>query len=61
MWHKVKVSVKTEKKGLFGKKEKVENVVIKVDDKTYRRMKRESEPQPLTLDEIALLDAIFGD
>ena len=61
MWHKVKIKVESEKKGLFGKKLVVEDVVVKVDDRTFRRIKKSSEPKSLTLDEIALLDAMFGD
>ena len=40
---KIKVKEVTEKKGLFGKKTVVKDKVIKVDNKTYRKMKREEE------------------
>lgn len=40
---KVKVQVETEKKGLFGTKKVIETKTIKVDNKTYKAMKKKEK------------------
>ena len=65
MKHKVTVTVVTEKKGLFGTKKVREQKTIWVDGKTYREMqrqkKKETDPGPLTFEEMLLYDEIFDD
>lgn len=69
MKHKVKVNVSVEKRGFLGMKKTVmETRVIEVDDKTFRKMKREQREQrrrqknrPFSLEEMMLYDMIFDD
>jgi hypothetical protein len=69
MKHKVKVNVPVEKRGFLGMKKTVmESRVIEVDDKTFRKMKREQREQrrrqknrPFSLEEMMLYDMIFDD
>ena len=69
MKHKVKVNVPVEKRGFRGMKKTVmETRVIEVDDKTFRKMKREQREQrrrqknrPFSLEEMMLYDMIFDD
>lgn len=69
MKHKVKVNVPVEKRGFLGMKKTVmETRVIEVDDKTFRKMKREQREQrrrqknrPFSLEEMMLYDMIFDD
>ena len=69
MKHKVKVNVQVEKRRLKRKKKTVmETRVIEVDDKTFRKMKREQREQrrrqknrPFSLEEMMLYDMIFDD
>ena len=61
MKHKVKVTVETEKQGLFGKKKVLEKRVVEVDDKTYRKMKKEQKNRPFTMDELLFYDEIFDE
>ena len=58
MKHKIQVIVKTEKKGLFGKKVVKEKRTIEVDDKTYRKMKKD---RLYSLDEMIFYDEIFDE
>ena len=67
MKHKVKVNVPVEKRGFLGMKKTVmETRVIEVDDKTFRKMKKEQKEQrrrqknrPFSLEEMMLYDMIF--
>lgn len=62
MKHKVKVKVPVEKRGLFGMKKTVmETRTIEVDDKTYKKMKREYRNRPFTIEEMLFYEAIFHD
>ena len=62
MKHKIKVQVPVEKRGLFGRKKTVlEERTIEVDGKTYKRMKKEWENRPFSIEEMMLYDDLFGD
>jgi hypothetical protein len=62
MKHKVKVRIPVEKRGLFGiKKTVMETRTIEVDDKTYKRLKREQKAQPYSIEEMMFYDDIFFD
>lgn len=57
---KIKVKEVTEEKGLFGRKETVvRDKVIKVDNRTYRKMKREEELK--SLENLEILSQILED
>lgn len=58
---KVKVQVETEKKGLFGTKKVVETKTIKVDDKTYKKMQKEKNNRPFSIEEMMFYDEIFDE
>ncbi len=60
MKHKVKVQVPIEKRGLFGiKKTVMETRTIEVDGKTYKKMKKEWENRPYSIEEMMLYDDLF--
>lgn len=60
MKHKVKVQVPVEKRGFFGiKKTVMETCTIEVDDKTYKKMKKEWENRPYSIEEMMLYDDLF--
>lgn len=62
MKHKVKITVPVEKRGFFGiKKTVMETRIIEVDDKTYRRMKKDNKNRPFSIEEMMLYDAIFDE
>ena len=61
MKHKVKVKVPVEKKDLFGKRTIIEERIIEVDDKTYRKLKKEQRDRPYSIDEMMLYDELFDD
>ena len=62
MKHKVKVQVPVEKRGLFGiKKTVMETRTIEVDGKTYKKMKKEWENRPYSIEEMMFYDDMFGD
>lgn len=61
MKHKVKIPVETQKKGLFGPKTKREIKTVKVDGKTYRKMKKQMRNKSFSLGEMLLYDTIFDD
>lgn len=58
MNHKVKVTIETEKKGLFGKKKVAEERWIEVDEKTYQKMLRDGEIKDdgLGVEDMVLMD-----
>ena len=58
---KVKVQVETEKKGFFGTKKVIETKTIKVDNKTYKKMQKEKNSQPYSIEEMIFYDELFGD
>ena len=61
MKHKVKVKVPVEKNGLLGKRTIMEERMIKVDDKTYRKLKKEQRDRPYSIDEMMLYDELFDE
>jgi len=62
MKHKVKVITETKKRGLLGIPRTVrEEKVITVDEKTFRRMKKEQKNQPYTIEEMVLYDLLLDD
>lgn len=62
MKHKVKVQVLVEKRGLLGfKKTVMETRTIEVDDKTYKKLKKEQKNRPYTVEEMMFYDEIFDD
>lgn len=61
MKHKVKITVETEKRGLFGKKKVLEERTVWVDGSTYRKMQKEKRNRPYTIEEMMFYDFIFGD
>lgn len=62
MKHKVKVKVPVEKRSLFGiKKTVMETRTIEVDGKTYKKMKKEWENRPYSIEEMMFYDDLFGD
>lgn len=62
MKHKVKVQVPVEKRGLFGiKKTVMETRTIEVDGKTYKKMKKEWENRPYSIEEMMLYDDLFDE
>ena len=51
-----------EKRVLFGiKKTVMETHTIDVDGKTYKKMKKEWENRPYSIEEMMLYDDLFGD
>lgn len=62
MNHKVKVTIETEKRGIFGKKKVLEERWIKVDEKTYQRMLRNGEikDEGPTVEDMVLMDWFLG-
>ena len=69
MKHKVRVQVETEKKGLFGTRKVKEFKTIEVDDKTWRKMKKEKQDAfwkgdftgPVTTEELLYYDEVLGE
>ena len=61
MKHKVRVKVPVEKKGLFGKRTIMEERMIEVDDKTYRKLRTDQRNRPYSIDEMMLCDEIFDE
>lgn len=62
MKHKVEARIPVEKRGLFEiKKTIMETRTIEVDDKTYKKLKREQKVQPYSIEEMMLYDDIFFD
>lgn len=60
MKHKVKVQIPVEKRGLFGiKKTVMETRTIEVDGKTYKKMKKEWENRPYSIEEMMFYDDLF--
>ena len=62
MKHRIKIQVPVEKKGIFGiKKTVMETRAIEVDGKTYKKMKKQWENRPYSIEEMMLYDNLFGD
>ena len=62
MKHRIRVQVPVEKRGLFGiRKTVLETRTVEVDSRTYRKMKKEWDNRPLSIEEMILYDEILGD
>lgn len=61
MKHKVKVKVPVEKKGLWGKRTIMEERIIEVDDKTYRKLMKEQRNRSYSMEELMLYEEIFDE
>ncbi len=62
MKHKVKVKVPVEKRGLLGfKKTVMDTRTIEVDSKTYKKMQKEQENRPYSIEEMMLYDDLFDE
>lgn len=62
MRHKVKVKMPVKKRGFLRiKKTVMETHTVEVDDKTYKKLKRDHKSQPYTIEEMMLYDNIFFD
>ena len=59
MKHKVKVVVETKKKGLLGTKTVQEVKDVWVNGPTSRKMQKEKNNRPYTVEEMMLYDALF--
>ncbi len=67
MKHKVRVQIETEKKGIFGTRKVKELKTIEVDDKTWRKMKKEKQDAfwkgdftgPVTTEELFYYDEVL--
>lgn len=60
MKHKVKVQVPIEECGFLGvKKTVMETRTIEVDGKTYKKMKKEWENRPYSIEEMMFYDDLF--
>ncbi len=62
MKHKITYYVETTKRGFLGFSKKVrEKRVIYVDGKTYRKLKRDFNNRPYSIEEMFLYDMLFDD
>ena len=60
MKSKIKVQVPVEKRGFLGiKKTVMETRTIEVDGKTYKKMQKEWNNRPYSIEEMMLYDEIF--
>lgn len=62
MKHKVTVQVPVEKRSLLGFKRTVmEKRTVEVDGKTYKKLKKEWENRPYSIEEMMFYDDIFDE
>lgn len=62
MKHKVKVKVPVEKRGFLGiRKTVMETRIIEVDGKTYKKLKKDWEKRPYSIEEMMFYDDIIYD
>lgn len=60
MKRKIKVQVPVEKRGFFGvKKTVLETRIIEVDEKTYKKLKKEQKNRPYSIEEMMFYDDLF--
>lgn len=60
MKHKIKVKAPVEKRGFLGfKKTVMETRTIEVDGKTYKKLKKEWENRPYSIEEMMFYDDLF--
>lgn len=61
MKHRIKVQVPVEKRGFLGiKKTVMETRTIEVDGRTYKKMQRDYNNRPYSIEEMMLYDDLFG-
>lgn len=62
MKHRIKVQVPVEKRGFLGiKKTVMETRTIEVDGRTYKKMQRDYNNRPYSIEEMMLCDDLFDD
>lgn len=62
MKHKITVQVPVEKRGLLGfKKTVMEKRTVEVDGKTYKKMKKEWNNRPYSIEEMMFYDELFDE
>ena len=62
MKHKIKVQVPVEKRGLLGfKKTVLKTRTIEVDGKTYKKLQKERDSRPYSIEEMMLYDDVLDD
>lgn len=62
MKHRIKVQVPVEKRGFLGiKKTVMETRTIEVDGRTYKKMQRDYNNRPYSIEEMMLYDDLFDD
>ena len=60
MKHRIKVQVPAEKRGFLGvKKTVIETRIIEVDEKTFRKLKKEQKNRPYSIEEMMFYDDLF--
>ena len=62
MKHRIKVQVPVETRGFLGiKKTVMETRTIEVDGRTYKKMQRDYNNRPYSIEEMMLCDDLFDD
>lgn len=62
MKHKIKVQVPVEKRGFLGiRKTVMETRTVEVAGKTYKKLKKEWNSRPYSIEEMMLYDEIFDE
>ena len=62
MKHQVKITYEEKKRGLFGTKKVLQTKTVTMDDKTYRKLKKQlNAGRSITLDDLIMYDCIFED
>ncbi len=62
MKHQVKITYEEKKRGLFGTKKVLQTKTVTMDDKTYRKLKKQlNTGRSITLDDLIMYDCIFED
>lgn len=62
MKHRIKVQVPVEKRGFLGiKKTVMETRTIEVDGRTYKKMQRDYNNRPYSIEEMMLYDDLYDD
>ena len=62
MWHKITYYETVKEPGFQGiPRTRKEKRTMLVDEKTWKKLKRQKNKQPITLDELIMYDCIFDD
>ena len=62
MWHKITYYETVKEPGFLGiPRTRKEKRTMLVDEKTWKKLKRQKNKQPITLDEMIMYDCIFDD